>query len=504
MAGIDQQLHRIYAGMLRMYPARFRGEFAVEMRIIFDEAYTDARRSGLEEALRYVGRELKSLPVSAFREHWREWWNREETVNTSKATTSGENIAQRPSRPGWGEAFLATLPYILIFLLDGLPKLPVLVGWLTWESPGMRALNILLVVIALGAFIVTLAIGWRRKWPLWTASWTMFYVLVALLPVGMLISLVFPELNNYGLGGSAAYLLLPLLIAFLLYGVTRADRLRGLLAALPVVYFLWSPDMEFVPDGIEVFIKAVSTILVSLTVMWIVRNGDWRKSLWVILGLNVVVGLQFAWAGINHGGQLPYSAPGPSLLELIKVFVPQYLAISSILIGPLLAVTFREIGLRSGKNGMVAYRLALLGLLLLIASNLVGFLIGTDSTFASDSFSYRLLDTGIILALGMYAVSLGLLYRAAHRSAALPALPEMLLLAVLPVALPLTLLLPFLSWLAPVSQVYGFPTVFALPDALVLALGVLWLLLSTWLVTRTAQTPARPDVALISPIPEST
>jgi hypothetical protein len=46
-------------------------------------------------------------------------------------------------------------------------------------------------------------------------------------------------------------LIIPLGIAYLLYRITRHDRIRGLLAAMPLMMVVWTIYLEFVSDKLE-------------------------------------------------------------------------------------------------------------------------------------------------------------------------------------------------------------------------------------------------------------
>ncbi len=499
--GIERFLLVFYSGMLRLYPLEFRREFGAEMKSVFAEALSVSRGCGVRAVLCLMGDEIRHLPGSLLREYREASWEREVDMDKSTIDMSIRSVNNRVRSPiSWGEAFLAALPYVLILILDTLPKLLVLAGLLTWESVGMQVLNITMMVLFSGIFLLVLVMAVRRGWPLWSASWYIFFWLLVLLPLGWLLSMVVYGRSEYQVQEVILYLILPLMMAVMLYWVTRTDRLRGLLAALPILYFLWLPNMEqtprhIIPDQLEILIKAASTVLVVMAVMALVRLRDWRKGYWIVLGTILLVGLQFAYVGIYHGGTLPFIAPGPSLVEVVKSFIPQYLAACSILLGPLFARMFRETGRRSGTAGKIGYHLALLGLLLIIAVNLLGLMIGTtDAPGYAVGLTYTRLGWLIYSALVVYIAGLLLLYLAAWRSGVLPGVVEMVLLALLPMAIPLMFVLPFITWKWPVSRLYGVPALWVIPETMILAAGLIWLLLSSWLVTRKKEMPSLPVV----------
>jgi len=52
---------RLYALLLRLYPAAFRAEFGAEMTAVFTQALADARQRGRSALLTWCGREFTTL-----------------------------------------------------------------------------------------------------------------------------------------------------------------------------------------------------------------------------------------------------------------------------------------------------------------------------------------------------------------------------------------------------------------------------------------------------------
>jgi hypothetical protein len=141
--------------------------------------------------------------------------------------------------------------------------------------------------------------------------------------------------------------------------------------------------------------------------------------------------------------------------------------------------------------GTFAYHLALVGLLLVLSINLMGLMIGTgsDAQGSADQL-YASLGWLLNIALGGYAVGLLFLFWSAWRAGLRPDRVEMILLAILPLAIPITFALPFITWKWPVSEIYGIPALWVIPETIALAAGLAWLLLSAWLLTRRQEMPA--------------
>ena len=116
----------------------------------------------------------------------------------------------------------------------------------------MRILSTGLTVLLIACLLAIFILAWRRRWPAWSATWyPVFLCSAAAVAVGLSAWLTQGQLDFSISQEVVMYLWIPLAIAVLLYAVTRLDPLRGLLAALPVIYLLWHTNMESVPDSIE-------------------------------------------------------------------------------------------------------------------------------------------------------------------------------------------------------------------------------------------------------------
>ena len=497
-------LQAVYARLLRLYPPAFYQDFGVEMTEVFSQVLETGFARGLAPGLLAFTRELWDLPPSLLREY--RLWPGKRGTNMAETNPINPTRQTQPAHPGWGEpaatwgeALLAGLPYVLLALFVSLPQLLVSLGWLTQESPLMNILQtgeiFIIIVLVLAIFVL----AWRRKWPSWTGTYVFVFLMVLMYFLLILVSALEDKFGHLPDAYDAwQFVIIPLLIGVVLYRVTRADRLKGLLAAFPVIYLLWNMDMELVPDQIEATITLISLAMIAVTAILALRIGEWRTALFLMLFTNFVVGIFFAYAGTYHGGTLPFTAPAASPLEVIKSFIPTYALTVSLWLGPLLARMFREIGLPSGRNGALAYRVTLLGLLLVIAMMISTVFLGTnDSLRLRHPEINTYLGWFLYLGLGLYLVGLVWLFWIASKAGTLPDPLTLVLLSALPLALPfgLALFIIFGSRF-PISPLFGIPTLFALPPWLVYGVTVVWVCLTVWLVAREERLPAQPEAVL--------
>lgn len=214
---------RVYALLLRLYPPRFRAEFAEEMQGVFEDALTDSVRHGQRYAALWCAHELSTLPAEVARAHWHT--RRGQTMNSHSSRTETllalsplfigiASLLVRPfatGMPAWvsvmmAVAFTGTIAGLFIAgLLKGLPRwvlpytgfaLIVLVlyvhGWAgnwfagaikplygtpymgiaQWLYPAMLWLSLPIAAV-LGALIVAVTPPFRALWNRLRRDWTL-------------------------------------------------------------------------------------------------------------------------------------------------------------------------------------------------------------------------------------------------------------------------------------------------------------------------------------------
>ena len=161
---------------------------------------------------------------------------------------------------------------------------------------------------SLGLIVVAILLfAWRRGWPLWSASWYLYGSWVTL----AIISLTIRSLN---LEESWRYTNILFLgwVLFCIIGyfvILTKSRLHGLLSVAFLFPLLGVLFLEFVPNPIEGWLAIGLALLTALTAGMIIRLGEFRTGLWLVLSVNVVAGLSLAYVGEYQLTDMPPGAP---------------------------------------------------------------------------------------------------------------------------------------------------------------------------------------------------
>jgi len=492
-------LQHLYAFILRLYPSSFQHEFANEMSQVFQDASVQARQQGFRALLAFLLKEFVDLPASLLREHgwilFRKEVHMSDIVHLDSGT-GGMSAALGFSGPpvSWKESLLAGLPCLAI-ALTGLSTLLSGLGLSSFGSPFFRifstVLLVALILVGLGIFIF----AWRKHWPRWSAGWTMFWLICALTPLNLLFTI--RDLSNYFYIYIQSFLwaFILLLVAWLLYRISSQDMIKGILAALPMMSLTWILHQEFVRDDLEGAIALSSWLLVAISMVAILRINRLKAGVLLALGTNLVIGLAYAYEGIYFGGTLNFDAPGPNWIQVLRSFLPQWIAISTLVFGPLMARYIREIGYRIQPSGLWMYRLALLGLLLMLVSNVVH-----SSIYTTDTLRIVLQGEELVLnilawfGLVIFIIGFILISGKAVQEKLVKNPVVLLLLGLFSLFVPFGLMfgLPSDLWLPSLSllhdlrfPLHGFPKslgfVSQFPEFSVVLIGVMFMLAATWL-----------------------
>ena len=274
----------IYGGFftraLKLYPREFRAEFGDEMSAVFTQAIE--AHAGTGKTLRYFLRELKAMPGSVMRQHWLAVRRQTAPMNT---LTESSRIRIEDRQPGaLGVAVMAGLPHLLMGLLLGFGKLGVF-DLVQVSQTGTAIIGIGLALLVLGVLVF----AWRRGWPLWGASWYLYGTWVSVVIIGLTIeSSDLEESWRYTNAMFFGWILL-CVIGYL--AILSKSKLHGLLSAAVLFPMLSVMMLEFVPNPIEGWVAIGVGLLAALAAGVVVRVGELRLGLGLVLGLNLTVGL---------------------------------------------------------------------------------------------------------------------------------------------------------------------------------------------------------------------
>lgn len=492
MSRLSPSLEKLFEILLHLYPAEFRRKFGEEMTAVFKESLQDSQAAGPIDQVVCLLLEALTLPGCLVQLYGQRLFSREEKLSSPIPIQSGPGslsaVYGKPdSSATRREYILVVLPPILVGILLSFSGLVLLTGIIPAGNPLLNEINngvAIAILLLITGFCVY---AWRKGWPRWAGSWISYVILtLAILAYSVLATIqISPAFNSAGRATLQAFS--PLLLAYALYRITRHDFYQGMMAVLPIAGLTWTiSNLEFVPIDIKTAILMLTWLSLGLGTVCILalsrRGANPGAVLALTLAFNAAIGLPYAWAGIYLGGTLPSSAPGPSVVEVFKVYLPQMLGTSALISGPILACLLRNLGRAAGKLGRLGYRVALFGVVLLLLAAALGTEFGMSDGFNSALFSdvCNGLTVGGIL---IFSIGSALLLWAAHKLGKVPAKLKTFVLMVI------TLCLPFLFFL--LSPVYNSRLVMdfspliikQVPQMLLFSGGAAWVAITIWLAT---------------------
>jgi hypothetical protein len=457
---------KLFSLSLRLYPRQFRDRFGSEIEEIFRDGLIEARQEGV--MVGYILHELVKLPQSLVGVYMWSMRGEQERQVAVSAVGGGGTIGMNSRDEGWGASFMAGLPHLLIgIVIIGFDMILGIQG----ENQDLFRYFLITVfaLLFLGVLIFNISKGWKN----WAASWIAYMFLIGIILLGVLANAL-PQsvIKNDQWIYKVQATLIPLVLAYFLYKFACKDRLRGLLAAIPAMVIMWIYFLEFVPVLQKSLAWVWIILLAFIATVLMLRAKQFSTALLLAMAVPIFGGIPFTYLGVYMGGTLPFSEPGPSLLEVFKQYLPFMALALSIVLGPQLGVKLRIAGYQSAAaGGKIFYRLVLAGVLLGLFTTLL------QSARVLNDFSVRLIiiEALFVSAIVLFLVGFGLLVWAAYKSKLsssdngsfleLAALffPLLFLPVVILVAIPIAPINSSISWLLSAAE-------------------VVWVIASTWVV----------------------
>ena len=262
--------------------------------------------------------ELLDLPGNLIRQHWPAI--RKENTPMNKLFKNNMTPTENPQPGNWGAAIMAGLPQLLLGVLISLGKFSV---FDIYDNS-----QILSVIVGITLFIMCVAVlvyAWRRGWPLWSATWYLYGIwgIIAILSL-TIESLNLEESWRYTNVLFLSWMLICVIGYFLLL---IKSKMHGLLSVAFLFPILGTIMFEFIPNPIEAWFAIGVTLLAAISAGVIIRIGDFRLSLGLVLGFNTIVGL--VWAYISEYKMLDLPAGIPVHVPKFSNFF-EFLALYSI------------------------------------------------------------------------------------------------------------------------------------------------------------------------------
>lgn len=199
----------LYSAMIRLYPISFRQEFGAEMVAVFSESIVEAEGENKRHLFATILREIRDLPFTLLREHWRNFSNSEPNLMT---------IIRKPTwffYPAWIilTALCVTVAFPIYFVINQVVE--TLIGDVFFEDQLFSYIFVPTAGILMGLAQYVLLrtylprMGW---WVLATAGgWSLGLVLM---------SIVIFRALTYFLGDEAIYASWAIPLALILMGLS--------------------------------------------------------------------------------------------------------------------------------------------------------------------------------------------------------------------------------------------------------------------------------------------
>jgi hypothetical protein len=162
--------------------------------------------------------------------------------------------------------------------------------------------------MALACVVIgVLVYAWRHGWPLWSASWYLYSAWVSVVSIGLLVEAL--NLEDSWRHTNAMFTGWILICVVGYFALLLKSRMHALVAVAFLFPMLGVMMLEFIPDPIEGWLAIGLGLLTALASVAIIRIGQFRTALGLVLGINAVAGLSLAYVDEYQIKDLPPGAP---------------------------------------------------------------------------------------------------------------------------------------------------------------------------------------------------
>lgn len=241
-----------------------------------------------------------------------------------------ENLPS-PQPGSWLAAGLSGLPHMLMGLLIGFGKING-----AGEDPFSQTASSVIAILLGLLVIVVLIYAWRGGWPVWSASWYLYGTWVTVVVLGLVIANL--PLRDSWRYSNLLFLGWIILCVIGYIALVLKSRLHGLLAVAFLFPFLGILMLEFIPDAVEGWLALSLGILAAVVCGVIVKIGELRTAVLLVLVYNLFAGLALAYISEYQMRDLPPGVPAhvPEISTFIVTLGVYSLVVLGILAIPII------------------------------------------------------------------------------------------------------------------------------------------------------------------------
>lgn len=430
---------RLYAAVLRMYPAEHRQAFGEEMLWTVEQRLESAEWQPAWARASLALFELQGLLGGALREQVLRFApGKERAAMSMNPVTANPAGGELPggTRAAPGSAWRAAWPHLLFGTLI------LIVSTFELLPPGVPEnlsgiLGAIAGVIVVGVLLVGFVRAWRSGWRAGDASLG-GYVLVLVVLASILLAQLPPPPLRWCLMSLSLVSGAALIGMLALLSISRKAPLNAVLAAVPLVLIFWLPTQEFTIQPARMLAYFSAFLLAGLAAAWMVRFRRAEYAAVVGMGLSLAAGIAITYARAYYHTDYPGASSELPLNVMLYYLFPQAAALGVFFCLPPV-LSFLVGGVKG--NFSAGGWLAALGMLGQYLGYSLSFFwhMEMDSSWvhaAGQPDSAGMFFTVVVyVSLGVYACGLWLLARQAGRAedglwwAAAALLPSMLVTA---------------------------------------------------------------------------